>query len=496
MPPRRKKQTNTMTFSLQQAHDYINNLPNAENSKYIWNSALTTLVHYDEEGDVAENTTLTKAELFEKHKDIDIVPLITNADKVIDIVSNQIVSSRTMQQIQLETQKSYYVALIRLTQRGSPLQIPKETRNIYNDKLAEIGKASNDTRNLNEPKRANLLYPNFTWTVAQDEYEKFITEHAFTNTQKGMKELRIACAVGLYVLQRPRRIQDYCTLQWFSRKPAPRDMENRNILYADGDNLVLSIDRFKTRYRVAGGATEKKELLPRYVKTVNPRLADLFRDYVKKAKIKDMTKLTVPQRRAGVNYYIFVKDNDEEHTTPYDENTFSKFMTASFKYVFQRNKLSVNTFRHIFNTWVAENIQLFNDKKLQEIAIDVGDSPKNLPTNLRYRVANQEVAQMAKTEIDGVIAGNEYAKNLMIAGAEEEGSVGNVGDGGNVEDVAEVADADEVVSPTPRQVPKTDNAMVGAGVVDEDLKVLYERLGEATMQVELIKSMIAKKLNF
>jgi hypothetical protein len=503
MAPRRKKTTTTMTqFTLSQAIDVINSLANAPNTKKIWRSAMATLAHYDYEGENAFNVDLKKDDMILKYQDMNILPLITDFEKVEKIVDTKIKSSKDGADIAVDTRKSYYGAILKVTNPQSPIQLSKEIHDKYADKIKEIEKISNDKRNENAPIRANLLYPNFTWLEAVNEYEKYITEHAFTNTGKGRKELRIACMVGLYILQRPRRVQDYCTLQWFSRKPAPQDFEGRNILYADGENLVLSIDKFKTRYRVAGNSTERKELLPRYVKIVNPKLADLFRDYIKKAKIKDMTKLTTPQRRANVNYYIFVKENDDNHMSPYDDNSFSKVLAAAFKYVFDKNKLSVNTFRHLFNTYIMDNASMFNDKKMQEISLDVGDTPRQMATNIRYRVANQAVAQMAKTEIDGIIADNDYAKNLMIANAEEEGSVGNVGDGGNVADVVDVVDADEVVSPAPRPVPpqlplaQTDTVGGGAGVVDEDLAVLYTRLGEATMQVELIKSLIAKKLNF
>lgn len=458
---RTKKQPTTM-FTLKEAHVYIDSLPNADNSKVIWKSALTTLVHYNEALDIAPNTTLTKAELYEQYQDLNILPLIQDSGKIIDIVDDQIVSSRDGRPIQLETKKSYYAAIIRLTQRGSPCQVPKETRDIYNDKLKDIGKLSNDTRNLNEPKRANLLYPDFKWLDAVNEYNQYIAEKPFTNTPKGRKELRIACAVGLYILQRPRRVQDYSTLQWFSKKPSESQMKDRNILYMDDGKMYMSIDRFKTRWRVAGGATSKTEVLPRFEKEVNSRLASLFKDYINKAAVRDMSKLTSTERRGGVNYYVFFKDDEEAH----DDNSFSKVLTGYFKAIFKKPKLTVNTFRHMFNTHISENIQQYTDKQLQEIAVDVGDTPKNLPTNLRYRIAEQANRGMEKSQIDEQIQDNDYARNLMRAAAEEEGSVGNV-----AED-----DADEEVSPTQPVTRSVGN------VTDNDVK---------RAQMELINLQIA-----
>ena len=279
--------------------------------------------------------------------------------------------------------KQYYLSVVRLTQKGAPLQLPKEIRDKYNDKVKDFDKKSNDARNTNEPKRGNAENPDFDWLTAQKEYEDYISTKAFTNTEKGRKELRIAILVGLNVLQRPRRVSDYSSLQYFSKKPTEKEAEGRNILYKDGDKIYFSIDVFKTRYRVSGQATEKKELLPRYVKEVNGRLASLFMDFIKKLEIKNMSKLTPAEKRASKNYYIFHQEGNQE--VGYTENTFSKVVATAFKVVFNNRKnLTVNTVRHIYNTWIAKHISEFNDAKLHEIAVDVGDTPKNLPTNLRY----------------------------------------------------------------------------------------------------------------
>ena len=475
MPPRRNQRQPTTMFSLKQATDVIEQLANADGSKLIWSHSIATLVMYNEEGEGAAFTQLTKPEIIEHYADTNIMPLITDFDKVVDIIENQIMSSRSGSNIAIDTQKQYYIAIIRLTNPKSPCVIPKEVRDEYAKKLKEVEKITNDKRNLNAPQRANVLYPDFTWLKAIDEYNKFITETPFTNTKKGIKDLRAACCVGLYLLQRPRRVQDYANLQWFSKKPSEREFKDRNVLYADDDKLFLSIDVFKTRWRVEGNSNVKKEVLPTFIKEVNPRLASLFKDYIKKAKIHDMSKLSSAERRQGKNYYIFFM-NEDEQDEPYTDNSFSKVLTACFKLVFKRAKLSVNTFRHMFNTYISENIQQFNDKQLQEIAIEVGDTAKNLPTNLRYRIADQNNVDMEKTQIEGQIQDNEYARNLMLAGIEEEGSVGNVAQD----------DVEEVASP-PQQVPRTPTT-------DADLKTLYEMLGEARGRVMLLESLIAKKL--
>jgi len=482
MPPKKSKKTKKttqkkeMTFTLKEGIEYINSLANAPSSKLNWTSALSTLVHYNED----ENpypTDMTKKELAEKYADINIVPLLNDFDKVVEIIEKQIKSTRDGNNIAIDSMKQYFLAIVRLIQRGSPLSLSKELSGKYNAKVIEFDALSNKQRNTNEAKKANLEYPDFTWSVVQKEYEDYVTSHAFTNTMKGKKDVRNACIVGLYVLQRPRRVADYSSLQWFSKKPTDKESDGRNILYIDDGEMYVSIDRFKTRFRVTGASKQRKELLPRYIKKVNSKLVDLFKKYIKIWNIKDMSKLTNDERRQGKEYYIFHQET-KTHEDMYDENSFSKVISNCFKAVFNGRKgLTVNTLRHAFNTWISDNITQFSDAQLMEIAVDVGDSAKSLPTNLRYRIANQENAGMEKTQIEDMLHDDEYAKNVMMAGAEEGGSIGNV------EQQETSNDDNEVISPAPVNV---DN--------DSSLDELYMQLGKAYMEIERVKLLICKKL--
>lgn len=480
MPPKKnkktqKKQKKEMAFTLKNVIDYLQSLANAKNSIRNWVDALSTLVYYSENEEPFP-ILLTKSEMADKYADIDMSKLIKDFDKVVDIVETQIKSSRDGQAIKVDTVKQYYLAVVRATQQGSPFQIPKELRNKYNDKLKEFGDLSNKQRDLNQPKKANLAHPDFTWNVVQKEYDDYVTSKPFTNTAKGKKELRIACAVGMYVLQRPRRVADYSSLQFFSKKPNEREADGRNILYIDDGKFYFSIDKFKTRTRVAGASKQAKEVLPRYIKEVNPRLADLFKKYLKLFNIKDMSKLTTEEKRQSKEYYIFFQEGKTQEDG-YDDNSFSKFLSTCFKAVFNGRKgITVNSFRHVFNTWISEHIQEFTDSQLREIAIDVGDSPRSLPTNLRYRIANQNNKDMEKTQIEEMLVDDDYARNVMMADVGENASVGNV-------EQQETPNDDEVVSPSPVNFTS-----------DASLDELYKQLGKAYMEVERIKLLIANKM--
>jgi hypothetical protein len=492
MPPKTRKQSKdeTMnTFSLQQAHNYINSLANAANSKLNWVNALTTLINFNESRLNTYETGMQKSELYEKYKDVDIVPLIEDYDEVEDIVDNQLLSSVSKQKLALDSIKQIYLAIIRLTQKKSPFQIDKKLREQYIDKLSEIESLSNKQRNKNEPKRAVLTYPDFTWFNAETELKQYIDTHSFTNTIKGRKDLRIACIVSLYVMMRPRRSQDYMLLQYYGKKPTEAEAKDRNIVYNEKGKLYFSLDVFKTRWRVRGNSKEKKELLPRYIKEVNSYLASLLKDYIKKWNIKDMSKLTADEKKKGTNYYLFhLETGNQEQKYG---GGFSKYVSSCCEKVFNgRKRISPNTFRHLYNTYIADNLNEFNDAQLKEISIELGDTPREMASNLRYRHQNQVNADIEKTQIEGLIRYKKDAIDAMNIQNEEEGSVGDIGEATPKDrefnnDIQSVSDIDEVVSPAP--------APIGVST-DTQLEVLYAQLGKAYMEYKSIELMIIRKL--
>lgn len=478
MPPRTRNEP-TSEFTLEQAHNYINSLANAANSKSNWNNALTALVSYAETDMNTFETDMTKQELYEKFKDTNIVPLISDFDEVEEIVESKLLSSVSKAPIAIDTKKGYYNAIIRLTQKKSPFQLDKETRDQYMDKLKDTEQASNKKRNMNKPQRALLAYPELTWFDLENELKQYLDTQSFTNTQKGRKALRNAVIVGLYVIQRPRRSLDYSILQYFGRKPTETESKDRNILYKDGGKWYLSLDRFKTRYRVSGSSKEKKELLPRYIKEVNPVLASLLKDYITKWGIFDMSKLSKEEKKKGVEKYVFYpeKGNQEQNYG----GGFSKYVSSCSKAIFNRNNITPNIYRHLFNTYIADNLNLFNDNMLNEISIDVGDSPRAMSSNLRYRHQNQQVAHIAeKTQIEGLIRYNYDAQEAANRQNEEEGSVGNIENNNE--------DADEVQSPSPNT---TTPITVST---DTDLEALYKKLALAQIEVRTLELMIMRKL--
>lgn len=439
MPPRRRGNANRAvpaedkTFTLEDAHKYFDTLPNAEKSKQIWKSQMTNLVVYAE-GD--EASPLTTKEFFEKHKGVDMVALIADYEKVMDIIENKIKSKTTDQPIALDTRRQYISGIVRLTQKSSPLKIAPTTRSLYISKERAYHGESNDRRDESEPTKGNLLNPELTWTRMREDYENWVAAQPFTNTEKGRKDLKTAIVAGLYILHKPRRVADYATLQVYSKLPQKKDRETKNILHIEKDKMTFYINVFKTRWTTRGGAKKRTELMPEYIKEVKPQLASLFKDYIKKADIKDMSKRTPAEVRSKEQFYIFAEPRTELADAKKEDadvkkidNAFSKTAVLAFKAVFmkpngtKREGVSVNTIRHAWNTWRVSHFNEFSIKQHRDWQIEVGDTPKQYPTADRYMIRNQDNVGLTKSEVVEAIEDQEYAKGLMEAAAEGEGSV-------------------------------------------------------------------------
>jgi hypothetical protein len=457
----------TETFTLKQAVDFVNSLKNPQSTKDGYIRHLTNLVANAEEDPLYNGKT--SAELLQSHQEVNIVPILKDFDSTSDIIENKIKSKKDGGGIADDTKKQYYAAVrILMTKKAAGhLELGKELMEQYQAKIKEFDDLSNQRRRQNLPIRGNLEHPDLTYEVMLKLYQDFTDTHAFTNTEKGRKDLKYAVLVGLFVLQRPRRVDDWHQLMWHSKLPTEEERKGKNIVHIEKDRATIYIDRFKTRTRTKNNTT--KELLPTYIKVLNPKLTSLLKDYIKKMSIRDMSKLTRDEKRQNKEFYIFHLEEKPDQTYKDAGGLGDVITTAMFK-VFGKRKVSANTVRHAFNDWLSEHMKEFTDAQLREIAIDVGDTPRDLPTNLRYRIARQENVGMTKTEIQGMLEDDEYAKGLALAAAEEEGSVA----GGDVQHVSNL-----VHFPTIEEE-QEESGMVQAPFVEKawTKEEIVKRLGE------------------
>lgn len=482
MPPRRKNVSPPTSFTLEDAMKFLDGTSFAENTKANWKNNLTNVMAFNLEDE--EQTFLPIKELQEKYKDYDLLPLVKDFDLVKNIIENQVISRRDGEPISLNTKKQLYNAIDSILVTSSPIRnaVPKETRAKYTEMVKHYDTESTKMRDKSVAQRGNILHPDLTWPQIQKEFQEFITTKSFTNTGSGKKNLKSAVIAGLYTLHRPRRIEDYAILQLYSKLPSENEMKNKNILLMEKDNMTLYIDKFKTRWRANKRGSDKKELLPRYIKQVDKQLKELFRDYIKKFEIKDMSKLSPQEKRGNKQYYIFNLETDE--SIPYTSDSFGGFVSKSaFPTVFKKRKgLSVNSFRHAFNTWITQHFNEYTVEQHKSIMIDVGDSPR-MPTNLGYQIANVENQGLTKSQIDDVLKGKAKAKEQMEVDAEGEGSVM----GGNAPNVRDVEMMDVIEEEGSELVEASAGADVVWSVAD-----ITRRLGELEVEkAKLLRMLLA-----
>jgi len=461
--------------TLEDAIKCIDNLPNAQGSKDIWRNNIISLAVYslppDERG--ADYMNLTYKELAEKYKDINILPLIEDYDKTVDMIEGEVINKTNGQAISFETKKQFFYGILTLIGRNGVIKLDDEIIKKYTDKKVEYDIASHNNRKTTTPKGAVAKYPELTWELFKIEFEQYLSETAFTNTAKGRKDLRQACIIGLYLLQTPRRCEDYASLQLYTTLPSEAEQKGKNILLLEKDKATIYIDKFKTRWRVNKGSKEPKEVMPRFVKELPPRLTSLFRDYIKKSSVTDMSKL---KKGDKTQHYVFFKE-DKPTTDGYDANGFSKLAIATLKSVFKRGGLSVNTIRHVFEDFLVRHLPEYNELQLEQLANEFGD--KSLITMLRYRASNQANRDLEPQEIVQNIEDRNMAQLEALAGGlyEDQASEGSIGDG----------EDPQVQSPVRQEAqPNLD---------DTPLNVLYLKLGQAQMEVRRLEMQIMQRLN-
>lgn len=429
--PRRRTTTEqkTQEFSLNDAIEFIDKLKNPISTKSLYKRCLINLTRYGERiEEDEEGTDLTLEEITAIYGEVNLVEILNDYERTQNIIEEEIKNSRNGEDISIDTKKHYYSAINSLFNNlAGRLRLGKDLETQYQERMSYWSNESNKKRRMLLPKDYAIEYPDFNWETMVKEYNEFIDTKKFTNTEAGRKDLRRAVIVGMYILNIPRRVEDFWKLQWFSKQPTDEQQKDRNLVWLRKEKGVwvgtFYIDKFKIRRMVT--KNKQREVLPRFIKDIHPRLADLMGQYVKFWNIKDMAKVSTQEKREEKNYYMFYPDDKKDPSVPYSQaGGYGDQVVKAMKKIFNdRIGISTNAFRHNYADWISRNIKEYNDEKLREIAIGMGDTFKDLPTNLRYRFAEPENQDKAITEIGDQIHGEDYARQLFEANAEEEGSV-------------------------------------------------------------------------
>lgn len=469
MPPKRKivRIPANYQYTLQDAIDFINSTQFAQGTKDNYVRCLTVIATHIME-DVENYRTMTTEQLADIHAPVDLYELFKNYDLTKNLIEKEI-KTKDGKDYAVDSLKAYFQAIgILLTPKpiyettpdGTrerikyPANDPKhmlldtETVKKYNDIIQDYNKMSNEARKENKPKGIAVENPEITYNTIHMALEKFLTEQPFDNTPEGRKNLRAVAIVAFYTFHLPRRLEDAWLLQYYTELPdfekikkdqvVPKELEGKNILYIpkEGDAYFI-FDKFKTRTRTV--KHKKKTVLLTYVKKINSRLLDLLKDYVKMFKIKDMANLTAREKRNNLECYVFHKESSINQEKYSKSSGFGEKLQSSSKLIFG-NEMSANDFRHLWSNWLVNHFNEFNDAQQDIFAEDVGDTAKNLPTNLRYRFQNQKNVGKSKTEIVGEVLQREADDQPVEGGGAVEPEI-------SVQNIIQQENANEVNQP-------------------------------------------------
>jgi hypothetical protein len=407
-----KKVSNDYTFTLKEALDFYDTMKNPQGTITIAKNAITNLIFWYKNFNENDTfNTMTNKELMDDDSftSTDIYELLKDYDKTEEAIEN-IKIKKTNEPVAVDTKKQVITAIVYLG--NSSIKVDKDIFDKYSKLLQDYQEQSNKKRRQNEPtskELKHLIDIGMNWIKIKQLFQDFEEGASYTNTKTGKRNLKAVCFVGMYVLQIPRRITDYMLLQLWTKQPTEKEQEGKNILYVEKDKSTLYLDVFKTRFITRRGKT--KELLPRFVKVIDDKLHSYMKDYIKKFQLKQ-------------GDYVFHQDKADTNTQYTSTSSFGDGLTSASKLIF-KTSVGANSFRHFYNTWLSDNINEFTDEQLRKISVELGDTERDLPTHLRYRIANRLNKNLTKTEIQNK---NEYLQVNFGRVLEEEvaDSVGNV----------------------------------------------------------------------
>lgn len=423
MPPKKvvKKVNPNQNVSLEIVLKKMKELPNPQTTISIWYNNIINLVNFSLEERIKDKKEVVAEQL----KDFNVFELLMDFDKVANIIKNKIVNTTNNQPIAEETKKQYWFGILSVIGENGSIQLPEDIVKKYTQAKTDAEIISQQSRKYLVPKGIRISNPDVFWDDIVEKYEKFLKDTPFTNTEKGRRELRYAIAIGLYVLQAPRRVNDYSNLKWYSKLPSEKVRQDNNIIVINGDNATFYIDDFKIRHTTKKG--KKKEVLPTYIKEVNATLLDLIKKHIKFNQIPDMTK-------EKEDHFIFFKENGTKDGI--DPGYMSKLVKTAGKYIFQLD-ITATDYRHLYSHYInVKHPNEFNIKHLDQIAIDVGD--KHRSTQYAYRDANLQNINKTPAEIQEALKEKDRR-------ADEQDSVGNVPQQEQNEVINEVVDTDKEV---------------------------------------------------
>ena len=424
--------TRKSKFNLAKCVESINMLPNLPGSLKIYVNAITSFAVFAQPNP-EDFEGVSQEEARERLKDFDIGSLIRDYEKTCDIIDNKVKSRKDGDEISPWTKEKMYEVIQKLIGNKAGQIDPgknKKLKENYLKKNKDYDNLGKDVQRKNEAKGGNAKNPEVTWEILEERWNRYVDTQPMGNDNTGKQRLRNAVIVGLYIAQRPRRLEDYNSLQLYPSMPK-KYPDQVNMLVMGKDSGMLHIDHFKIRKTTSG--SKLKERLKRYDKALNPKLFHLFKKYIQFFGI-DASKHENVFFRLRQNSFeedCRLRDplyeiSDASKKKEYKDLGFGTAITAAAKHVLGVSGWSCNSFRHAFDTFISQHRSEYNQEQLREISVDVGDTPKDPASNEMYRVVDPANRDKTPTEIQGDIMDRLRAREVANLEAEEEGSVGEV----------------------------------------------------------------------
>lgn len=340
-------------------------------------------------------------------------------------------AQRTGKPITVQSKKSYYIALRALSEH-LPF-IGDEAKAFYVEQQDTFNKKALQQSGENKPPERFEEEGLPPWNDVAELYKRFTGSAKY-----GVNHMIIA----LYTLIPPRR-GDYRTMVYLDKKPnfkpsVPSKKRDRSIR-DKSDNPYNYIYPDGDSYEMVLTQYKTNDRYGVYQTRLPIELASIVKKYITKQNIANNTIMFRTSNLAKTTGEPFI---------PVKENSWSNKVTNAFKLKYDKHIISIGNLRHMYITSHITNDLTTNEK--EAIAVAMGHS---IGMQERYRQHNIEDNN------------------------EEEGE-NNDEDGVNQSDTQN----EQILS-------QESNVEV------EDLGVLYQKLGQAMMEVELLKNLIAKKLN-
>jgi hypothetical protein len=329
----------------------------------------------------------------------DIDKILSNPDKVKEVIESATWKNNPDKLLSVESQKIIWTMIRMLTKYGVVKSVDKQKQQIYNDMMLKTAKYTEYERGKNLPKAELENHPDLLWEECLDKRDEYEKSAYFTK-----KNLEHLLFVSFYLLLRPRRAE-YRFLKVFETAPTEKQVNLQEddwiVVHPKGNQAVnMTLNEYKTAKR------KQKEFLGQYKKDLPEKLVSLLRQYIKKHERKN-------------GEYLFHDKKGQQLT----DKKFSNLVKASCTKVLEM-PLTINSFRHLFVSMVVQNYKKFNNNDIKQIALDVGDA--SIETLLNYRIAEARKEDEGITQIHDRIIEERRKEMERVAQLEDGASGGDV----------------------------------------------------------------------